>query len=318
MPVALITGVSGQDGWYLARRLLADRTAVWGATRDCRALLDLPDVRLVAMPDIRDGTAIERALAHIRPDEIYHLAAISRVDAAAADPALAGEVNGVATARLLDIVRRMIPQARVYIASSALAFGAADRSPQDESIPFRPDTPYGLSKAYAAEIGRIFRRSHGLFVAVGIHYNHESPRRPPDFLSRKIARGAAAIVRGEATEVRLGNLDALRDWSYADDHARGMILALRASEPADWVFGSGEPHTVRDWLDRAFARFGLDWRDHVVSDARFYRPVEAVPLIANPAKARRRLGWEPSLDFAALVDLMVDAELAAPSAEARR
>src|SRR5690242_17085971 len=222
MPAALITGVSGQDGWFLARRLLAAGTEVWGATRDGAALPDLPGVRPVAIPDVRDGAAVERALAGIQPDEIYHLAAISRVDVAAADPALAGEVNGIAAARLLDLARRMIPEARIYIASSALAFGSADRSPQDESTPFRPDTPYSLSKAYAAEIGRIGRRSHGQFVAVGIHYNHESPRRPPDFLSRKIARGAAAIVGGEAAELRLGNLDAIRDWSHADDHARGM------------------------------------------------------------------------------------------------
>ncbi|HEU5434730.1 MAG TPA: GDP-mannose 4,6-dehydratase [Thermomicrobiales bacterium] len=318
MRVALITGVSGQDGWHLARLLLAEGTTVWGATRDGRAPAALPGIRPVAIADIRDGAAIERALAQVRPDELYHLAALSRVDAAWADPALAGEVNGIATARLLEAMRRISPRTRLYVASSALAFGAVERSPQDESTPFRSDTPYGLSKAYASEIARIYRRAHGLFVAVGIHYNHESPRRPPSFLSRKIACGAVAIARGEATALRLGNLDAIRDWSFAGDHAQAMILATRADEPDDFVFGSGDAHAVRDWCARAFGRAGLDWRDHVVSDPELWRPAEAVPLVADPTEARRRLGLEPSLGFEALVDLMVAAERAVDAAEAGR
>ena len=315
---ALIVGITGQDGPYLAEALRADGTKVWGLARSGRVPPEVPFVRATPPADLRDQASLERAVAAACPSEVYHLAARSAVDRSWEEPAATGEVTGLGTARLLEAVRRAAPAARVFVASSSEVFGEPERAPQDEETPIRPVSPYGAAKAYAHHLAWIYRRRYGLHVAVGILYNHESPRRPSSFVSRKITRGAAAIAHGEQAELRLGNLDARRDWGFAGDYVRAMKLIVRHSPPEDWVVATGESHTVREWCERAFARVGLDYRDHVVVDPAFSRPAEPVPLVGDSGKARRLLGWSPSLSFPDLVDLMMDAELAAKERAAER
>lgn len=308
MPVALITGVAGQDGRYLAELLHADGVEVWGTTRSGAVPADVPFVRpLVA--DLRDQASLERALAAAAPDEIYHLAARSSVAASWLDPVATGDATGLGTARLLAAVRRAAPASRVFVASSSEVFGEPDRAPQDETTPHRPTSPYGAAKAYAHHLAEIYRRRHDLFVAIGILFGHESPRRPPAFVARKISRGAVAIARGEQTELRLGNLEARRDWGFAGDYARAMPLILRYGAPADFVVATGRAHSVEEFCARAFARLGLDHRRYVVADAALWRPTGPVPLVGDAAKARRLLGWSPTVSFPDLVDLLVDADL---------
>jgi GDPmannose 4,6-dehydratase len=310
--VALITGIAGQDGHYLAELLHAAGVEVWGATPTGRAPAALPFVRMAPPAEVRDQAALERAVAAARPDQVYHLAAQSSVGESWADPAATGDVTGLGTARLLEAVRREAPAARVFVASSSEVFGEPERAPQDESTPIRPVSPYGAAKAYAHHLARIYRRRYGLRVAVGILYNHESSRRPASFVTRKITRGAAAIARGEQRELRLGNLDARRDWGFAGDYARAMALMLDLDhpEPDEFVVATGETHTVREWCELAFARVGLDYRQFIVGDPALWRPAEPVPLVGDSSKARRLLGWAPSLSFPELVHLMVDADLA--------
>ena len=310
MAVALITGITGQDGFYLAEHLRALGVDVRGLSRTGRPSPDLPFVRMTPPADLRDQVSLDRAVAMTRPDEVYHLAALSSVGQSWDDPAASGEVTGLGTARLLEAVRREAPAARVFVASSSEVFGEPERAPQDETTPIRPASPYGAAKAYAHHLARIHRRRYGLYVAVGILYNHESPRRPPTFVTRKITRGAAAIARGEQTELRLGNLDARRDWGYAGDYVRAMHLMLQQPEPEEFVVATGETHTVREWCERAFARVGRDYRDHVVSDPALWRPAEAVPLVGDPSRAQTTLGWAPTTSFEELVGLMMDADLA--------
>ena len=310
MTVALITGVTGQDGWYLAQQLREAGVEVWGMTRAGVLPPDLSFVRATPAADLRDGGSLERAIIAARPDEIYHLAAQTSVAASWADPVGAGDVTGLGTARLLEAVRRAAPQARIFVASSSEVFGEPAAAPQDEATAIAPISPYGAAKAYAQRLAILYRQRYGLFVAVGILFNHESPRRPASFVSRKIVGGAVAVARGETSELRLGNLDAQRDWGYAADHVRAMRLILAHTEPDDFVVATGEAHSVADWCERAFARVGLDWRAHVVVDAAFWRPEGPVPMVGDAAKARRLLGWAPSVGFAGLVDLMMDAELA--------
>ena len=310
MVVALITGITGQDGFYLAEHLRALGVEVWGLSRTGRPPPDLPFVRMTPPADLRDQAALDRAVASAHPDEVYHLAARSSVGQSWDDPDATGEVTGLGTARLLEAVRREAPAARVFVASSSEIFGEPERAPQDETTPIRPVSPYGAAKAYAHHLARIYRRRYGLRVAVGILYNHESPRRPPTFVTRKITLGATAIARGEQRELRLGNLEARRDWGFAGDYVRAMRLMQAYPTPEDFVVATGESHTVREWCELAFARVGLDYRDHVVSDPALWRPTEPVPLVGNGTKARRMLSWAPTLSFAELVNLMVDADLA--------
>jgi GDPmannose 4,6-dehydratase len=310
MTVALITGVGGQDGFYLAELLHAAGIDVWGVSESGELPVDLAFVRPAPAADVRDQAALDRALAAVRPDEVYHLAARSHVGESWRDPAATGDVTGLGTARLLEAVRREAPAARVFVASSSEVFGEPEQTPQDEATPFRPVSPYGAAKAYAHHMARLYRRRHGMFVAVGILYNHESPRRPPAFVSRKITAGVAAIARGEQRELRLGNLDARRDWGFAGDHVRAMRLSLRHPEPEEFVIATGQLRTVRDWCELAFARIGRDFREHVVVDPAFWQRAEPVPLVGDATKARRLLGWAPAVSFAALVEAMMDAELA--------
>jgi len=308
MARALITGVGGQDGWYLAHDLHAAGVEVWGTTRSGQLPSDLAFVHPAPPADLRDGSSLERAVAGVRPDAIYHLAAQSSVAASWTDPVATGDISGLGTARLLEAVRRRRPSARVVVAASLEMFGEPERAPQDETTPIRPLSPYGAAKAYAYHLAHVFRRRSGLFVAVAILGNHESPRRSPAFVSAKIVRGAVAIARGEATELRLGNLAARRDWGYAADYVRALPLIVAQPDPEDFVVATGEDHAVHDWCERAFARVGLDWRDHVVVDRALWRPEGPVPLVGDPLKARRLLGWEPTVRFPDLVDLLVDAE----------
>jgi GDPmannose 4,6-dehydratase len=311
MTVALITGITGQDGFYLAKQLAADETEVWGLTRDGT----LPPELSFALPapagDVREQAALDRAVRAAWPDEVYHLAAHSSVGGSWDDPAATGEVTGLGTLRLLEAVRRVRPEARVLIPSSSEVFGEPDRAPQDEDTPLRPVSPYGAAKAYAHHVARIYRQRHGLFVAVAILYNHESPRRPAIFVTRKITRGAVAIARGGQQTLALGNLDAQRDWGYAPEYTRAMRLMLTLPEPAELVIATGQSHRVRDWCERAFAHVGLDYRQHVTTDLAVWRPAEPVPLVGNSNQARRLLDWRPSCTFPELVDLMMEAELAA-------
>ena len=309
-PRALITGITGQDGRYLAELLHAAGVEVWAAARDGRVPTELPFAHAAPPSDLRDGASLERAVAAAAPTEVYHLAAQTSVGQSWDDPAATGEVTGIGAARLLEAVRRAAPAARVFIAGSSEVFGEPDHAPQTEATPIRPASPYGAAKAYAHHLAHLYRDRHGLFVALGILYNHESPRRPPSFVTRKITAGAVAIARGEATELRLGNLDARRDWGYAPDYVRAMRLMLLADEPGDYVIATGETHAVRDWCELAFRQVGLDYREYVVSDPQFWRPAEPIPPVGDPTRARERLGWQPTVGFDGLVELMVAADLA--------
>lgn len=309
MPRALVTGITGQDGSYLAEQLAAAGTEVWGLTRTGH----LPPALAFARPapaDIRDQAALEAALRAAQPDEVYHLAAQSSVAASWDDPAATGDVTGLGTVRLLEAVRRVRPAARVLIASSSEVFGAPDHTPQDERTPLHPLSPYGAAKAYAHHAARLYRHHYGLFVAVAILYNHESPRRPASFVTRKITRGAVAIARGEQTGLVLGNLESQRDWGFAPDYTRAMRLILSQPEPDEFVIATGQGSRVRDWCERAFSHVGLDYRQHVTTDPALWRPAEPVPLVGNNSKARRLLGWTPSCTMPHLVDRLMEADLA--------
>jgi GDPmannose 4,6-dehydratase len=308
MVVALITGITGQDGFYLANLLRGEGDEVWGMTRRGTLPPDLAFVRPTPPGDIRDQATIERAIKVAAPDEIYHLAAQSSVAASWSDPTHTGEITGLGTARLLEAVGQIVPTARVFLASSSEIFGLPDTAPQNESTPIRPVSPYGAAKAYSHHLASIYRR-HGLFVAAGILYNHESPRRPKSFVTRKITQGAVSIARGEQSELRLGNLEARRDWGFAGDYVRAMRLMLQQPEPGDYVVATGETHSVRDFCEAAFARVGLDYQAYVVSDPAYWRPAEPIPLVGDFSRAQNTLGWAPSVSFDELVNLLVAADL---------
>jgi GDPmannose 4,6-dehydratase len=308
MAIALITGITGQDGYYLANLLREKGEEVWGLTRHGTLPPDLAFVRPTPPGDMRDQESIERAIKAAAPDEIYHLAAQSSVAASWSDPTHTGEVTGLGTARLLDAVGKVAPTARIFLASSSEIFGLPDTAPQNESTPVRPVTPYGAAKAYSHHLASVYRR-HGLYVAAGILFNHESPRRPKSFVTRKITQGAVAIARGKQSELRLGNLEARRDWGFAGDYVRAMHLMLQQPEPGDYVVATGQTHAVRDFCEAAFARVGLDYQPYVVSDPAYWRPAEPIPLVGDFSKAQKTLGWAPSISFDELVNLLVGADL---------
>jgi GDPmannose 4,6-dehydratase len=307
---SLITGATGQDGFYLATLLRDEGHEVWAATRRGGGVPDLPWVQPAPPIDLRDGASLDAAVAAAAPDEVYHLAAQTSVGQSWDEPIETGDATGLGAARVLEAVRRQAPAARVFLASSSEIFGEPERSPQNEATPIRPVSPYAVAKAYAHQMAHLYRARHGLFVAVGILYNHESPRRPPSFVSRKITNGAVAIARGAATELRLGNLEAIRDWGFAGDTVRAMRLMLLADEPDNFVVATGVAHSVRDWCEAAFRRVGLDYRDYVVSDPAFWRPEGPVPLVGDARRAREILGWRPTVDFDDLVGMLVEADLA--------
>ena len=306
---ALITGITGQDGYYLARLLHELGTDVWGTTRSATSPRDLDFARIVQIADYADQQRLERVIVEANPDEIYHLAAQSSVAASWEDPVATADITGLGTLRLLEAVRNVAPAARVFVASSSEIFGEPAHAPQDEQTPIRPTSPYGAAKAFAHHVATMYRQRYGLFIAIGILYNHESPRRSPSFVAQKIVQGAVAIARGQQSELRLGNLEARRDWGFAGDYVRAMRLMLQQPVPDDFVVATGETHAVREWCELAFAHVGFDYRKYVTSDRQFWRPAEAVSLMGDPTKAKRELGWAAATSFCDLVTIMVEAEL---------
>ncbi|HEY3383380.1 MAG TPA: GDP-mannose 4,6-dehydratase [Vicinamibacterales bacterium] len=311
---ALITGITGQDGSYLAELLLEKGYEVTGIVRRASApnlwriehLLDRVTLRPA---DLLDQLSLMRVLSDVQPDELYNLAAMSFVPASWDQPMLTGEFNSQGVTRVLEAVRQVSPKVRLYQASSSEMFGKVREVPQTELTPFYPRSPYGVSKAFGHYITVNYRESYNLYACSGILFNHESPRRGLEFVTRKVTDGAARIKLGLADSLPLGNLDACRDWGFAGDYVRAMWLMLQQDEPDDYVVASGIAHSVRDLVDVAFSRVGLDWTTHVKVDAALLRPAEVDHLIGDPTKARTKLGWKPTVDFKDLIEMMVDADL---------
>jgi GDPmannose 4,6-dehydratase len=311
---ALITGITGQDGSYLAELLLEQGYDVYGLTRRLSAenywRIDHIREQLTLIPgDLLDQLSLIRVLERVRPAELYNLAAMSFVPASWDQPLLTGEFNSQAVTRVLEAVRVVDPQIRIYQASSSEMFGKVRAVPQTELTPFYPRSPYGVSKVFAHYITVNYRESYGLFAVSGILFNHESPRRGIEFVTRKVSDGVARIKLGMANELRLGNLEAQRDWGFAGDYVRAMWLMLQQPEADDYVIATGTSHSVQQLVEIAFAHAGLDWRRYVRQDPAFLRPAEVDHLIGDSSKARERFGWTPSIDFPQLIQMMVDADL---------
>jgi GDPmannose 4,6-dehydratase len=321
---ALLTGITGQDGSYLAEHLLSEGYEVWGLVRGQanprvpRVRRLLQDVRLVR-GDLLDQGSLIAAVEKVQPDEVYNLGAISFVPMSWEQAELTAEVTGMGVLRMLEAIRvcsgitasrgSFKSQTRFYQASSSEMFGQVRETPQTERTPFHPRSPYGVAKSYGHFLTQNYRESYGMFAVSGILFNHESPRRGAEFVTRKVSLGVARIKLGMATELRLGNLEARRDWGFAGDFVRAMHLMLTAAEPEDYVIGTGRTHSVRELVDAAFTAAGLDWERYVVCDLGLHRPAEVDLLCADSKKARTQLGWEPTVSFEELVAMMVDADL---------
>ena len=314
MPKALITGITGQDGSYLAELLLHKGYDVVGMLRRSSSVnferVDhIRDDITLAQGDLIDGASMVNVLRDHEPDEVYNLAAQSFVQTSFGQPVLTGEITALGVTRLLDAVRIVRPDARVYQASSSEMFGKVVEVPQSETTPFHPRSPYGVAKVYGHWITVNYRESYDMFAVSGMLFNHESPRRGLEFVTRKITDGVARIKHGKSTELRLGNLDAQRDWGYAGDYVDAMWRMLQQDEAKDYVIASGKTHTVREFCEIAFGAAGLDWEEFVVIDERFYRPAEVDQLIGDASLARDELGWTPTVTFEELVQMMVEADL---------
>jgi GDPmannose 4,6-dehydratase len=312
---ALITGITGQDGSYLAELLLTKGYRVCGMVRRSSAdnlgrIEHLRDRLELYQADLLDQTSMAHVLADAQPDEVYNLAAMSFVPTSWQQPVLTAEYTALGVTRLLDALRQVCPRARFYQASSSEMFGRVRETPQRETTPFYPRSPYGVAKVYGHYITMNYRESYGLFACSGILFNHESPRRGLEFVTRKISHGVARIKLGLASELRLGNLEAKRDWGFAGDYVRAMWLMLQQETPDDFVIGTGQTHSVGEFVERAFGHVGLDWRRYVVLDPQFKRPAEVDLLLADATRAKRTLGWTPAVSFADLVTMMVEADLA--------
>ncbi len=314
MPKALITGVTGQDGSYLAEFLLGRGYEVYGVVRRTshhsyeriEPILD----RIHILPaDLLDQHSLTVAIGDTRPDEVYNLAAQSYVPTSWTQPVLTGEFTALGVTRILEAIRLAHPRARFYQASSSEMFGKATETPQRETTPFYPRSPYGVAKVYGHWITVNYRESYGLYAVSGILFNHESPRRGVEFVTRKVTRAAARIKLGLDRQVRLGNLDARRDWGFAGDYVDAMWRMLQQPQPSDYVIGTGVTHAVRELVELAFSHVGLDWQDHVVVDPALVRPAEVDLLLADRGKAERELGWVPTMGFEELIRTMVDADL---------
>src|SRR4051794_1972039 len=314
MPIAFITGITGQDGSYLADLLLEKGYEVHGMVRRASTekfdrIEHIRDRITLHQADLLDQRSIVDALRAAKPDEVYNLAAMSFVAVSWIQPTLTAEFTGVSVTRMLESMREACPEARFYQASSSEMFGKVTETPQTETTPFYPRSPYGVAKAYGHHITVNYRESYDLFATSGILFNHESPRRGLEFVTRKITWHAAAIKTGKVSELRLGNLDAKRDWGYAKDYVEAMWLMLQHDEPGDFVIATGRTNTVRRCVEIAFERVGLDWQDYVVIDDAFKRPAEVDLLVGDSRKAKDELGWEPTTSFERLIELMVDADL---------
>ncbi len=315
---ALITGITGQDGSYLAELLLEKGYEVIGlhrrsSTVTFERISHITDRLTLVAADLLDEASMIRVLRDHRPAEVYNLAAQSFVQTSFVQPVLTGEVTALGVTRLLDAILLTDPAIRVYQASSSEMFGKVVEVPQTERTPFYPRSPYGVAKLYGHWITVNYRESYGLHASSGILFNHESPRRGLEFVTRKVTFSAAAIKLGLQTKVALGNLDAQRDWGFAADYVRAMWLMLQQDSPGDYVIATGETHPVRELCQIAFDQVGLNWEDHVVVDEQFFRPAEVDLLIGDPVKAREQLGWKPEVGFEELIRTMVDADLAALS-----
>ena len=312
---ALITGITGQDGSYLAEFLLEQGYHVVGMTRrtstvSVERIAHLIDRIEIVQGDLLDQNSLAEAIRQAHPAEVYNLAAQSFVPTSWNQPVLTAEFTALGVTRLLEAIRQVDPGIRVYQASSSEMFGKASEVPQHELTRFHPRSPYGVAKVYGHWIAVNYRESYGLYVASGILFNHESPRRGLEFVTRKISDGAARIKLGLADTLPLGNLDAQRDWGFAGDYVRAMWLMLQQPEPDDYVIATGDPHSVREFCEIAFAQVGLDYRDHVVVDPKLVRPAEVDLLVGDASKAKERLGWTATVDFRGLIKMMVDADLA--------
>ena len=311
---ALITGVTGQDGSYLAELLLAKDYEVIGMVRrtstvSFERIAHIQDRITFAPGDLLDEASLIEVLREHRPDEVYNLAAQSFVQTSFSQPVLTGETTALGVTRLLDAIRIVDPDVRFYQASSSEMFGKVVEVPQRETTPLYPRSPYGVAKVYGHWITINYRESYGLHASSGMLFNHESPRRGLEFVTRKISHGVAQIKLGRQSELRLGNLEAQRDWGFAGDYVEAMHLMLQQDEPDDYVISTGETHSVREFCQIAFSHVGLDYNDHVVIDEKFMRPAEVDLLVGDASKAERVLGWRPKTGFRELVESMVDADL---------
>ncbi|GBC76654.1 GDP-mannose 4,6-dehydratase [bacterium HR08] len=315
MKRALITGITGQDGSYLAEFLLEKGYTVYGivrrtSTTNLERIAHLEGEIELIYADLLDENSLIHALKVAEPDEVYNLASQSFVPASWSQPVLTGEFTALGVTRLLDAIRVVNPRIRFYQASSSEMFGEAREVPQNEQTPFHPRSPYGVAKVYGHWITVNYRESYGMFACSGILFNHESPRRGLEFVTRKVTHAVARIKHGLQRELRLGNLEARRDWGYAKDYVEAMWLMLQQDEPDDYVIATGETHSVRELCELAFGYVGLDYRDYVVVDPSLFRPADVTLLVGDASKARRRLGWEPKVRFEELIKMMVEADLA--------
>jgi len=322
MKKAFITGITGQDGSYLAELLLAKgyevhgvirRASTFNTSRIDNLLVELHDPSInffLNYGDLSDGGRLTALVYDIQPDEIYHLGAQSHVRVSFDMPEYTGDIVGLGTTRILEAIRRSGVKARFYQASSSEMFGASS-PPQNENTPFRPRSPYAVAKTYGYWMAVNYRDGHGIFAANGILFNHESPRRGGTFVTRKIVRAIAHILAGKQQYIYLGNLEAKRDWGYAPEYVEAMWRILQQDEPDDYVVGTGESHSVKEFIEEAFSYVGLDWKEHVKIDPRYFRPTEPETLIADAAKARAKLEWEPRVTFKELIAIMTDADLEA-------
>jgi GDPmannose 4,6-dehydratase len=312
--VALITGITGQDGSYLAELLLDKGYEVHGVARrvsvnTLERIEHLTDRIKIHSADMLDQGSLQLLIEKIKPTEVYNLAAQSFVASSWDQPVLTGEITGMGVTRLLEAIRTLNPKIRFYQASSSEMYGKVHEIPQRETTMFHPRSPYGVAKVYGHYITVNYRESYGLYACSGILFNHESPRRGLEFVTRKITDHVARIKLGMATELRLGNLDAKRDWGFAGDYVKAMWLMLQQEQPDDYVISMGETHTVREFVEIAFGHVGLDWQKYVVVDPKFFRPAEVEILLGDPAKAKAKLGWKPEMSFPELVTTMVDSDI---------
>jgi GDPmannose 4,6-dehydratase len=319
MPRALITGITGQDGYYLTELLLEKGYEVHGVVRPGQTLERTRLKHLVAAVKkklflheaaLEDSPALKRIITQVAPDELYHLASMTHVGFSFEQPEQTCDMTGMGTLRLLEIVKAMPKPPRFFHASSSEVFGKPETAPQDEHTPFRPVTPYGCAKAFATNMVSVYRQTHGLFACNAILFNHESPRRGENFVTQKICRAAAAIKLGKQNELVLGTITSFRDWGHARDYVRGMWQMLQQDKPEDYVFATGELHTVQEVIELAFETVELDWKKYLKQDPRFMRPVEPSQLVGNPAKAKLELGWQPTVTFKELIVEMTRVALA--------